>query len=428
MKATAERIKGCEAVLNIEVESEELETALDQAYRRLVSKVTISGFRKGKAPRPLLERYLGREALLNEALEHLLPELYEQAIKEQGLEPFAPPQLELIQLDPVVFKATIPTPPIVELGDYHRLKLTAEKVETTEEQIDNSLQQLRHLYAVWQPVARPVRLDDLVTIDVEGYVAAEKVFSEKGRRYHLLPESPLPAPGFAEGLQGLNEGEEREFTLTFSPDHPNAELAAKECLFKVSVSEIKEEELPALDDEFAKSLGQGLETLDSLRQRVAAELKAAGEAEARRRLEKEVVDAVVSLTHVEYPPILAQQELERLLTEHRQQLGEKGLEDYLKLSGKTEEDLRSELQPIAERIVIRSLVLDKVREAENIEVSDAEVEQLALDADRGSSQSFSSPQARDLLKRELLIRKTIERLVQIATATPAEEEEGKEEP
>jgi trigger factor len=418
VKVTAEKLEECQVALNIEVEPEELERSLDQAYRHLVHKVNIPGFRKGKAPRPLLERYIGREALLNEALDHLFPELYQQAIEEQGVEPIAQPQVELTQLDPAIFKVVAPTTPIVELGDYHQLRLSSEPVEITAEQVDEALQNLRRSQAFWEPVEREVRLDDLVTISVEGHVEDKVVLSVKEQLYYLSANQSFPAPGFAQKLQGMVKGEEREFGLTLPSDYPNTEFAGKECLFKVSISEIKGEKLPELDDEFAKSLGQGVESVEQLRERLATELETKAKAAASRKLEEEIMDAVSGLSHIEYPSILVEQELERILAEQ----GER-----LKLSGKTEEEFRSELRPLAEKVVVRSLVLSKVRELENVEISDAEidaeVERLAQSTGQNAEQVrslFSSPQGREVLRSRLLTTKTIERLVSIATATPAE--------
>jgi trigger factor len=427
VKATAEKIERCQVVLNIEVEPEELESSLEQAYRRLVSKTTVPGFRRGKAPRHLLERHLGRGALLDEALDRLLPRLYEQALTEQGIEAVAPPQFEIAQLDPVIFKVTVPTRPAVELGDYHGLKIAPEPAEVTEEQIEEVLDRLRHLHATWLPVERAAHLGDLVAIDVEGRVGDKTVLSEKGRWYHLLPNSPLPLPGFAEKLDGLGKGEEREFTLCIPADHPDTEVAGKECLFKVLASEVKEEHLPELDDAFAKSLGQGVESMELLRERVAADLKASGESRARMELEEKIIDALAAISHIEYPAVLAERELERLVAAQRAQFGgQTGLAAQLKLRGKTEDEFRNELRPVAERFVLRSLILDKVSEAENIEVSDAEVDAEVERLSAGESgermrQLLSSPLARDPLKRELLVKKAMARLVEIATAAAREE-------
>ncbi len=425
MKATAERIEGCQVVLNVEVDPEELESSLAQAYHHLASRVNIPGFRKGKAPRHVVERHLGREALLDEALEHLIPELYARAIAEQEIEPIAPPQVELAQLDPVTFKATIPVSPTVELGDYQNLRLTQQTVEVSEQQIDEVLEQFRRIHARWEPVDRSAQLGDLLAIDVEGRVGERTVVSDKGRWYHMAPSSPLPIPGFAERLQGMEKGQEQEFTLAIPEDNPDPELAGKECQFQVSVSEVKEEHLPDLDDELARTVGQEVDSVEALRQKAAVDLKASAEARARWDLEDESIDAVAAMSRIEYPAILVSTELERLMEAQRERVGgASGLQDQLKLRGQSEDEFREGLRPLAEKRVLRSLVLDKVSEVEAIEVSDgevdAEIERLASgESAERVRQLFSSPAARDSLKRELLSKKAMERLVQIATPAPS---------
>jgi trigger factor len=426
VKATAEKVESCQVVLNIEVEPEELESSLEQAYRRLVSKTNVPGFRRGKAPRQLLERHLGRGALLDEALDRLLPKLYEQALSEQGIEAIAQPQFEITQLDPVIFKVTVPTRPTVELGDYRQLEIAPEPVEITAEQIEEALDRIRHLHAVWLPVEREAHLGDLVAIDVQGRVGDKTVLNEKGRWYQLSANSPFPVPGFAEKLEGVAKGEEREFTLSIPSDHPDAGVAGKECLFKVVASEVKEEHLPELDDDFAKSLGQEIESMELLRERVAADLKASRESQARIELEEKIIDALAAMSHIEYPTVLVERELERLVAAQREQFGgQVGLEAQLKLRGKTEDEFRNELRPVAEKFVLRSLILDKVSEVENIEVSDDEIDAEVERFSAGESgervrQLFSSPIARNSLKRDLIMRKAMARLVQIATGAEME--------
>ena len=285
-----------------------------------------------------------------------------------------------------------------------------EPVEVGEEQIDEVLQQLRRMHSRWESVARPAQLGDVVAIDVEGRVDDRTVINEKSRWYHLSPGSPLPAPGFAEKLQGMEKGQEREFTLAIPEDYPDPEITGQECQFRVSVAEVKEEHLPDLDDELAKSLVQGVDGVDSLREKVAADLKVSREARARQDLEDKIIDAVADMSRIEYPSVLVHDELERLMAAQREQLGgASSFQDQLKLRGQSEDEFVRELHPLAERRVLRSLILDKVAEAEGIEANDAEVdaeiERLASgeNAER-VRQVLSSPQARDSLKRGLLSR------------------------
>ena len=419
MKVSTERIEGSQVILKIEADAEEMERSLQQAYRRLAAKTNVPGFRKGKAPRSMLERYLGRDALVEDAANHLIAETYDQAVREQGVEPIARPQVEILQIEPVSFKATVPVRPTVELGDYHQIKFTPEAVAVTEEEVIEAVEKLRYLRAPWDPVDRAAKFDDLLNIDVEGMVEGKAVISEKGGWYQLSPDMPSSFPGFAEKLDGAKKGEERVFTLPLPQDY--GELAGKECNLKVLVNEIKQKNLPNLDDDFAKSLGWGIETVAPLREKVAADIKSEKERVARRKLGDKVVEAAVAVARIEYPDILVQDEIDHLIAQRRQYLGEReSLEDYLKNTKKTEEEFRNELRPIAEDTVRRSLVLEKLSKLEKIEVSDAEVdaevERLAqYSSDERIRQLFRSPSGWESVKRNLSVSKIVDRLIEIAT-------------
>jgi trigger factor len=251
MKVSSEKIEGSQVVLNVEVEEAEMEAAIKKAYHRLGAKTTVPGFRKGKAPHEMLERFYGKEAFVEDAAEHLLPEVYDQAIDEQEVDAIARPQIDVVQINPLSFKATVPVRPEVELADYHEIKLEPEEVTVTEEEAAEVLEKIRDMQAPWVPVERPAQFNDLLAINVEGTVEGNVVIDEKEGLYQLLPDPPNAIPGFAEQLEGAEKGEERVFALTL-PDN-RGEFSGKECNFKVLVNEIKEKSLPELDDEFAKS-------------------------------------------------------------------------------------------------------------------------------------------------------------------------------
>jgi len=430
MKVSADKVEGSQVVLNVEVEAEEMEKAVQQAYRRLGARANIPGFRKGKAPSAILEQYFGKDALVEDAAEHLLPEVYDRAIKEHEVEAIAQPQVEVLQIDPLAFKATVPVRPTVELGDYHQIKFALEEVVVAEEEVAEALERLRFAQAPWEPVERAAQLNDLLAIDVEGTIQDKTVINEKGGWYQLSPDSSTAIPGFAEKLEGVEKGEERAFTLTLPIEQ--GEYGGQECSFKVLVNEIKQKNLPELDDEFAKSLGQSLESLDSLKERVAADLKSRKELEARSNLEGKAVEALIGLAHLEFPDIMVQQEIDHLITERKRYFGNQGgLENYLSSVNKTEEEFRGELKPVAERIVIRSVVLQRFAELEGIEVSaadiDAELKHLRQHAsDEKVRQLLDSSSARESLGRNLFIRKAVDRLFEIVTAGDTSVSSGEE--
>lgn len=428
MKVSTERLEGGQVTLNVELDPEEVERALQQAYRRLVSRLNIPGFRKGKAPRPMVERYLGKEALLDEALEHAIPGFYNQAIEQHKVEAIAQPHIEIVQRSPAVFKATVAVAPTIELGDYHQIRMTEEPVEVTPAQVEEALEQLRQRHALWEPVERPASFSDRLTIDVEGKVDGRASINEKGIDYLLQPERAFPVPGFAQKLEGMQKGEERQFSLSFSAAD-GAELAGKEYWFKVALHETKEKRLPALDDAFAKGVGQGFDTLEALRQQMAADLKTRAEQEARGRLEDMIIEAVAGLSRVELPQVMVDDEVERLINEQRERLGQMRLEDYLRIIKKTEEELRSELRPSAQKQVIRGLILGKVAEQEGIQVApaelDAEIEAITQAGGERREElrkALDSPDARRSIENILLTRKTKQRLVDIASGLPSARE------
>jgi trigger factor len=424
MKISTEPIENSQVALNIEMEPVEVDKYLEKAYTRLVRRVSIPGFRKGKAPRDILERHIGKDALFREALEDLIPTAYQEALGSQEIDAIAQPQFELIQTEPLIFKAVVPLKPAVKLGDYTQIRIESKPVEISKEDIETAIEQLRHQQAILSPVDRPVQFDDLVTIDIEGERDGESFPIRKDVVYEVIREARLPLPGFAEKLEGMSKGEEKSFVLSYPPDYEMKELAGKEHAFKVTVTEIKEKRLPEVDDEFARNLGK--EGLASLREQIASNLKARAEERARLELEQKAVDAAVGLSEVEYPPVLAEREIDRLLSDEARQFTEgiTGLENYLKTLNKTMDNHREELRPMANRRVVRSLVLGEIAEAEKIEVDDseidAEIEKMVKDADKQAEEVrklFSLPQARDSIKQFLVGQKTVGRLVQIATGS-----------
>ena len=265
MKISNEKTENRQAYLTIEMEPAEVEESLQKSYQRLVQSTRIPGFRKGKAPRTILESYIGKESLFEDTVKHLLPEAYDRAIKEQEIEAIAQPQLELTQTDPLIFKAIVPLRPQVKLGDYQQIRIAAEPVEVSESHIDSVIEQLRHQHAVWEPVERAVVLHDLVVISVDSSVDGNPYIMQDGAQYQVIPDTPFPAPGFSEQLVGMNSNEEKEFSITFPADHPRADLAEKEAPFKVRITEVKEEILPEVNDDFARMVDPDFENLAALR-------------------------------------------------------------------------------------------------------------------------------------------------------------------
>jgi len=440
MKVSTERIPESQVVLEIEVEPERLERSLDRAYRRLAQKTEVPGFRKGKTPRHMLERYLGRDAVLQEALGLLIPEAYNQAIEEENVDAIDYPSVEVVQQEPLIFKATVPVRPSVDLGDYREVRVEREPVTVSEEQVNDKIEELRHRYAILEPVDRPLQMGDRVWADVRVSVDGRSVFFEDDAEIHLHQGVPVLVPGFVEELLASEKGVERQFSIHVPSDHPQRPLAGKTCLCTVLVKEIKEERLPELDNAFAAVVGEGFPSLEALRERLESDLRQSAEQEADVRYREKVVDGVVAAASVEFPPVLAERETEQLLRERVSSSGAGDIERYLQHMRKSEEELRQELRLRAVERIQGSLVLGKVAAVEGISVSeediDGEIERLVASSGPQAEEVrkvFRSAGSRDALERSLLTRKTVERLVAIASGEevppPAEaaEEVGKSE-
>ena len=426
MKVTREKTENSQAFLTIEMEPAEVEESLKKSYNRLVKKTNIPGFRKGKAPREMLERYLGKENILEDALNHMLPRAYEEALKEQQIEAIARPHIELSGTDPVIFKATVPLVPVVNLGDYHGIKMTPEPVEVTEDSVNAVIEQLRHQNATWDPVERTVAFGDLVVLDIESHIDGEPFINRQGVQYQVLSDSSAPAPGFAGQIVGMKKGEEKEFQLQLSQDYPRKELAGKDPLFKVGAVEIKQEVLPELNDDFARQLGPEMKTMETLKTEVTTNLKLRAEEKARMDFEERVIEAAVGQAQVEFPPVLVEMEISRMIDEQSRRFQMQGgnLEEYLKNMNKTEEQLYEELHPVAAKRIATSLVLGKIAEAEKIEVGepdiDAETENMLKSATGNKEELqklMNTPQSRESFRQILTTRKTVQRLAEIAKGT-----------
>lgn len=431
MQITTEKLEENQLLLNVQVEEELVEKSLDEAYRRLVQKTNIPGFRRGKAPRSMVERMFGRTALMEDALEHLVPELYQKAIDEQGIQPLAQPKLEIVQVDPVIFKAVIPLPPVVELADYRQISATLKEAMVSEEEVQAFMEELRRDSAPWEPAERPAKMGDLLTLDIKAEEEGKTVLEREAVPYVMADTSKEPAPELAEHLRGLEKGEARDFRVTYSADYKDEVWAGKRIDYHVQVGAVKEKNLPALDDEFAKGIGDGFENLEALRQHLRSRMEEQARRQAQQQLEEEVLQAVVAGARLDFPPVLAHQEVDILLNDLTRRFEAQGisLSQYLKFTNKSEEETRDDLLPRAKERVRRRLVLNAVAEAEGIAVAseevDTEIEKAIQDAVARKDElraALNTPGGRASIDNIVRTRKTVARLVDFATAKDAEAE------
>jgi len=423
VKVTRESVTSTEVILNIEMDPADEDPFIDRSYRRSVGRMQIPGFRRGKAPRSIVERYVGRTALLQEALEFMIPETLDQVLKDEDLRAFIEPQIELMDVEPVSFKAVVPLEPLVELGDYRAIRVEQTPVEVTDEQVNDVINRLQQEAAPWEPAGRPVQFGDLLNLEVRGTIDGEEVVNDQGVDYIPQLENLLPFPGFAVHLEGMTEGQEKDFTLAIPEDYPRPQFAGKECQFHVAVLSIKAKKLPELDDEFAKGVGEGFDTFDALLEHVRGRLTDESETEATILLETKSLDQLVAIATIEASDAVYQRELEIMQQERARimQSQRLDLDTYLKYIGKTEEEFLDELRPNANRRLTRYLVMRKLSQEEGISASDEEVQEeietaIASAGDNAQQmrRTLSSEFSRENIRSSILNRKVMQRLIEIA--------------
>ena len=442
MIVTKESETPTDITLNVSMASEDEEPFIGRSYRRLASRVKIPGFRPGKAPRSIVESHLGRTALVQEALEFMIPETLNQVLSDESIQAYADPQLELLEIEPVSFKAIIPLEPLVDLGDFHSIHVDREPVEVTEEQVDEVVEQLRNESAPWDPVERPVQFGDLLNLNVDGTIEGDQAINDKGVDFIPEKENPMPMPGFSTGLVGMTAGETKELSLFVPDDHNQEEYAGKECQFKVEVLSIKEKLLPELDDEFAKGIRDGYETLEALKDFVRQRIKDDGEASADRQAQEASVQELLKTASVQASDLIYQRELDHMYEERERSLRSQrmDMDTYLGYIGKTGEEWREELRPRAQERLNTYLVLRKLAEEESIEISpediQSEIDTIVVnagDSEETMRNTLSSESAHESIRSSLVNRQVMARLLEITGAAapssadqPANEEEAED--
>jgi trigger factor len=379
MKVNLEKIEKNIVALQIEVEEAKFDEAVNKAYKKVAQKVNIPGFRKGKAPRSLVERHVGKEYLREEALDLIIPDAYFEAVKEAGIEPIDKPNVEMVDNEdgkPLVFKATVQVKPEVELGEYIGLEVERHFDEPGEEEVNSELEKLRNRHAQLVNLEEgQAELKDNVIIDFEGFADGVAFPGGTGTDYSLELGSNTFIPGFEEQLVGVKVGDTKEVNVTFPENYHAPELAGKEAMFKVTVKAIKRKELADLDDEFAKDVSE-FETLEELKNDILNRLKVAAEEQAKNKLKDELVDKAVDVSKVEIPEIMIDQKIDFLLQNFAQRLSMQGLqlEDYLRFNGSDMEAVRADYRPAAEKSVKIDLVLEAIAVKENVEATEEDVE------------------------------------------------------
>jgi trigger factor len=412
-----------EALLNVEIEEEAVKEAMRKAARVMSQKYNIPGFRKGKAPYAKVVQYVGEAALLQEAADAMLEEIYPQILDEAKVDPYGPGELQKIQPDPLTFTISVPLAPEIVLGDYHSLSLEWEDVAVTDEEVANVLEQVREEHAVLEALDRPAEYGDEVHINVLGTVDGDVIVEEDDIEVMLKEDVPFVAPGFVEALVGMSTDEEKSFTVVFPETFSEENLRGEEGEFEVKVVGVYERVLPDLDDALASTAGP-FETLDDLKQDIYTRMLDAKQRHAQEHYRDDLVSILVAQSDVRYPPVLVEQTLDDMLEDMGRRIQREqhmSLEDAMQLQGVTVEQLRQQMKPQAEADVKRSLVLSKFAEAQGITVSDDEVVQEYQSFMTAMGQAhridsmpltLDSPMGRNL-RTGILSRKTLEHLEKI---------------
>jgi trigger factor len=367
--------------MQVEVAAEKFNEAYTKAFKKLSAKVNIPGFRKGKAPVKMVENYMGKEAILNEAVDQILNQAYFEAVTENKLEVIDYPQFDFVQVEQgkeFIFKATVEVKPEVKLGTYKGVEVQKILKTVTAEDIEKSLTGLQQRYAKLENIeAGEVQDKDLTMIDFDGYVDGEAIPGGKGENYSLEIGSNTFIPGFEEKLIGLAIGSEAEIDVNFPEEYHSAELAGKPAKFKVKINSLKRKSVSPLDDEFAKDVSE-FETLEELKVDVENKLKETEENRSKGELKGQLVKKVVEASEVMVPEVMIKRRTESYINDFKQSLSQQGLsfEAYIEYTGKKEEELREDYKEQAKEAVKSDLVLEAIAKVENIEVADQDVDEV----------------------------------------------------
>lgn len=424
MKATWEKIEKNIGVLDIEVDAEQVTVALDKAFRKVVQKVNVPGFRKGKVPRGIFEARFGVESLYQDAIDILLPEVYTKAVEETGIEPIDRPDVDVEQFgkgQAFKFKAKVTVKPEVKLGEYKGLVVPAEDATVTDEEINAELDRLQQRHAELVVVDEgPAQLGDHTVIDFEGFLDGVPFEGGKGEQYSLELGSGSFIPGFEDQVVGLNIAEDKDINVTFPETYHAENLAGKEVVFKVKLHEIKRKNLPALDDEFAKDVSE-FDTLDEFKADLTSKLQERKTKDLEGARELAIVDKAAEGAELEVPEVLVNSEIDHMLKDFENRLRMQGmnLEMYYQFSGQDESALKGQMKGDAEKRVRNNLVLEEIAKVENLEVSDADIEEELENLSKMYNRSaeelrsiFSSNGYLDNLASDLKVRKAVKFLVE----------------
>ncbi|MDD5829717.1 MAG: trigger factor [Lachnospira sp.] len=411
--------------LVIEASAEEFEAGLNAAYNKNKNKISVPGFRKGKAPRKMIEQLYGSQIFFEDAANEIIPDAYADAAKESGLDIVSQPKVSIEQLEagkPFIFAAEVAVRPEVELGEYKGVEVTKADVEVTDADVEEELKKVQDQNSRTVSVEdRAVKDGDMTVIDFEGFIDGEAFEGGKGENYPLTIGSHSFIDTFEEQMIGMNIGEEKELNVTFPEDYHAENLKGKPATFKVTVKEIKEKQLPELDDDFAQDVSD-FDTLAEYKDDLKKKIAERKESEAKAKKESEAIEKVVEAAKMDIPQAMIDTQVNRMLEDFAMRLQQQGLsvEQYFQYTGMTADKIMEEMKPEAVKRIKNSLVLEAVAKAENIEVSEEEFEaELQKMADMYKMEiekikEFMQDAEAKQMKDDIAIQKAVELIVSSA--------------
>lgn len=418
--------------LVIEVDGATFDAAVNKVYNKQKGKINIPGFRKGKAPRRIIEAMFGSNVFYEDAIEEVYPEAYSQALEQEGIRPVAYPKLEIVEAgkDGLTFKALVTVRPEAKLGEYKGITAPKAEVSVSGEDVEKEMQTYIQRETRLVTVERPAQNGDTVDIDFEGFKDGKPFQGGKAEHYSLELGSGSFIPGFEEQVVGMEEGEEKELNVTFPEDYGAKELAGQPVVFKVKVHEVKERQVPELDDEFAKDVSE-FDTLDEFKTDLERQVKERKEANAQRAFEEAVLEKLGEGLEVEIPEAMVDYRVERAMDDYRYRIESQGMrfDQYMSMMGMTPADMKNNFTPGATRQIRTELALEEVAKAEGLEATPedvaAEYEKLAKDYRMELDQVKDAVNEEDL-KHDILSDKA--RKIVFDNAVPSAPEAQPEEP
>lgn len=425
MTATFEKTATNEGVLTFSIPQEEIQQGLTIAFNKVKGNLNVPGFRKGKVTRQVFNRMFGEEALYEDALNAVLPKAYDAAVAEAGLDVVAQPKIDVKSMEKGqdwVITAEVTVKPEVKLGEYKNLTVAKQEREVTDADVEERLNQKRNQQAELVVVEEPAKEGDTVVIDFEGFKDGVAFEGGKGENYSLELGSGSFIPGFEDQLVGAKAGDEVEVKVTFPEDYQAEDLAGQEAIFKVKVHEVKEKELPELDDEFAKDVDDEVETLDELKAKIREELTATKASQAQEAVHDEALrKAVENAEVVELPHVMVHDEVHRAMDEFLNNMQRQGIspEMYYQLTNSTEADLHKQFEQDAELRVKTNLVIEAIVKAENLEATEEEIEKEI--AELAETYNMPVDQVKRLLTTDMLSHDiTMKKAIDLVTSTAVE--------